>query len=39
MQRLIRVDELAAWCERWLGTQPTSVLFTAAHLASVTGLR
>lgn len=28
-----------AWCERWLGAQPTSVLFEVAHLSLVTGLR
>jgi hypothetical protein len=39
MQRLMQADELAVWCQRWLGAQPTSVLFAVAHLSSVTGLR
>ena len=39
MQRLIQGDEVAAWCARWLGAQPTSVLFEVAHLSHVTGLR
>jgi Ser/Thr protein kinase RdoA (MazF antagonist) len=39
MQRLIQEDALAAWCARWLGAQPTGVLFEVAHLSSVTGLR
>jgi Phosphotransferase enzyme family len=39
MQRLIQEDALAAWCARWLGTQPTGVLFEVAHLSIVTGLR
>src|SRR5215510_6070466 len=30
---------LAAWCARWLGAQPTSVLFEVAHLSIVAGLR
>jgi hypothetical protein len=36
---LFQGDEVAAWCARWLGAQPTSVLFEVAHLSSVTGLR
>src|SRR5262249_40847262 len=32
-------DALAAWCARWLGAPPTSVLFEVAHLSIVTGLR
>jgi hypothetical protein len=39
VQRLIQGDELEAWCERWLGAKPISVLFEVAHLSSVTGLR
>ena len=39
MPRLIQGDALAAWCERWLSVQPTSVLFEVAHLSIVTGLR
>ena len=39
MQRLIQKDALVAWCERWLGAPPTSVLFEVAHLSLVTGLR
>jgi hypothetical protein len=32
-------DALAAWCARWLGAPPMSVLFEVAHLSIVTGLR
>lgn len=39
MQQLIQGDALAAWCVRWLGAQPTRVLFEVAHLSIVTGLR
>jgi hypothetical protein len=39
VQRLIQADELATWCERWLGAKPTRVLFAVAHLSSVTALR
>jgi hypothetical protein len=39
VQRLIQRDEVAAWCARWLGAQPTNVLFEVAHLSRVTGLR
>src|SRR5919109_3353558 len=39
VQRLIRGDELEAWCVRWLGAKPTGVLFEATHLSVVTGLR
>jgi Phosphotransferase enzyme family len=37
--QLIPGDTLAAWCVRWLGAPPTRVLFEAAHLSIVTGLR
>jgi hypothetical protein len=36
---LFQGDALAAWCARWLGAPPTSVLFEVAHLSIVTGLR
>ena len=39
VQRLIQGDALAAWCARWLGAQPTRVLFEVAHLSRVTGLQ
>ena len=39
VQRLIQEDALAAWCARWLGAQPTRVLFEVAHLSRVTGLQ
>jgi Ser/Thr protein kinase RdoA (MazF antagonist) len=32
-------DQVAAWCARWLGSPPATVLFTTGHLSSVTGLR
>ena len=28
-----------AWCRRWLGVEPVSVLFRARHISTVTGLR
>ena len=39
VQRLIQGDALAAWCVRWLGAQPTRVLFEVVHLSRVTGLQ
>lgn len=30
---------LAAWCEQWLGAEPTDVLFHRGHLSQVIGLR
>src|SRR5438093_13755422 len=36
---LCQQDTLAAWCGRWLGAPPTSVLFEVADLSMVTGLR
>jgi len=32
-------EELAAWCRRWLGTEPAGVLFRSGYLSQVTGLR
>jgi hypothetical protein len=37
--QVLQRDELEAWCARWLGAKPTSVLFEVAHLSIVTGLR
>jgi len=36
---LCQGDALAVWCAQWLGAPPTRVLFEAAHLSIVTGLR
>jgi hypothetical protein len=30
---------LAAWCQRWLGAEPTEVLFRSGHLSQVMGVR
>ncbi len=30
---------VAAWCGRWLGAEPTDVLFHQGHLSQVIGLR
>ena len=30
---------IGAWCRRWLGAEPTQVLFQAGHLSQVLGLR
>jgi hypothetical protein len=30
---------VAAWCRRWLGAEPTAVLFNLGHLSQVMGLR
>jgi hypothetical protein len=32
-------EAMAAWCRRWLGTEPVEVLFRAGYLSEVTGLR
>jgi hypothetical protein len=32
-------DLVAAWCKRWLGVEPTDVLFHQGHLSEVIGLR
>jgi hypothetical protein len=37
--QVLHRDELAAWCERWLGATPTQRLFEIAHLSVVAGLR
>jgi hypothetical protein len=37
--QVLQRDELAVWCERWLGAQPTHMLFEIAHLSVVAGLR
>ena len=39
MPQVLQRDELAVWCERWLGAQPTHMLFEIAHLSVVAGLR
>ena len=39
MPQVLQRDELAAWCERWLGAQPTQMLFEITHLSIVAGLR
>lgn len=38
MARPIPPDQLAAWCERWLGQRSGRVLFEAGHLSSVVGV-
>ena len=30
---------IATWCRRWLGAEPTDILFHQEHLSQVTGLR
>lgn len=35
----IQPDQLAAWCQQWLGAEPTQVLFEAGNLSSVIGLQ
>jgi len=35
----VPVDQLAAWCIRWLGCPPADILFTAGHLSTVVGAR
>jgi hypothetical protein len=37
--QVLQRDELAAWCERWLGATPTQTLFEITHLSIVAGLR
>src|SRR5919106_5312188 len=37
--QVLQRDELAMWCERWLGAKPTHMLFEVAHLSVVAGLR
>ena len=39
MPQVLQRDELAVWCERWLGAKPTHMLFEVAHLSVVAGLR
>src|SRR5580692_3405194 len=35
----VRMDALAVWCKRWLGSPPTAELFEAGYLSTVKGLR
>lgn len=35
----IQPDQLAAWCQQWLGAEPTQVLFEAGNLSQVIGLQ
>jgi hypothetical protein len=37
--QVLQRDELAAWCEQWLGATSTQRLFEIAHLSIVVGLR
>lgn len=37
--RLVAPAALAAWCRRWLGSTPASILFETGNLSQVTGLR
>jgi hypothetical protein len=39
VQRLMQGEAVEAWCERWLGAKPTSVLFEVTHPSLVTSLR
>jgi hypothetical protein len=35
----VTVDQLAAWCERWLGFPPSNILFATGHLSTVVGVQ
>src|ERR1700733_8484550 len=35
----VRMDALAVWCKRWLGSPPAAELFEAGYLSTVKGLR
>jgi hypothetical protein len=39
VQCLQEGNTLEAWCARWLGAKPISLLFEVARLSLVTGLR
>ena len=39
MRELPTPSLLGAWCEQWLGAEPTDVLFHQGHLSQVMGLR
>jgi hypothetical protein len=36
---VVIAEPIAEWCERWLGSKPTSVLFTSDKISAVVGLR
>src|ERR1700733_4909871 len=35
----VRMDALAVWCKRWLGSPPAAELFEVGYLSTVKGLR
>lgn len=38
MRRSLSQEQLASWCRRWLGAEPSRVLFEAGYLSAVVGL-